>query len=98
LAYAVAGRLVTEPEAVLEVATGNLDAMRKSARGRAKSWLDDWERLLAGRVPALLGAMTSWSPYGRELRQNSPFAGVLSETERAEVLAAWQRYEGGNSE
>jgi hypothetical protein len=69
----------------------NLEGMRKSARGRAQSWLDEWGRLLIRPVPALLGAMTSRSPYGRDLRQNSPFSGVLSEAERAEVLGAWQR-------
>lgn len=93
LTYAIAGRLVAAPEPSLETAASNLEQMRQSVRGQAQSWLDEWERLLAGPVPALLGAMTSRSQYGRELRQNSPFAGVLSETERAQVLAAWHRYE-----
>lgn len=98
LTYAIAGRLVADPEALLETAKRNLEGMRKSARGQAQSWLDEWEHLVNGPVPALLGAMTSRSPYGRDLRQNSPFAGVLSEAERAEVLAAWKRYEHGSDE
>lgn len=93
LAYAIAGRLVAVPEPSLETAARNLEQMRESARGQAQSWLDEWERLLAGPLPVLLSAMTSRSQYGRELRQNSPFAGVLSETERAQVLAAWHGYE-----
>lgn len=96
LAYAIAGRLVAAPEAIVQTAKSNLKEMRKSARGRAQSWLDEWERLLNGSVSALLGAMTSRSQYGRDLRQNSPFAGVLSEVERAEVLAAWKRHEDGS--
>lgn len=98
LSYAIAGRLVAAPEAVLKMAGSNLEGMRKSARGRAQSWLNEWERLLNGPVPALLGAMTSRSPYGRDLRQNSPFAGVLSEAERDEVLGSWHRYEDGYDE
>ena len=38
----------------------------------------------------LLAALVSSSPKSRELRQNSPFAGVLREGEGAKVLAAWQ--------
>lgn len=98
LTYAIAGRLVAAPEAVLETAKSNLEGMRKAARGRAQSWLDEWERLLDGTVPDLLGAMTSRSPYARDLRQNSPFAGVLSEAERVEVLEAWKRFEEGIDE
>jgi len=98
LTYAIAGRLVAAPEPSLETAASNLEKMRESARGQAQSWLDEWERLLAGPVPVLLGAMTSRSQYGRELRQNSPFAGILSETERAQVLAAWHRYEDSSDQ
>jgi hypothetical protein len=72
--------------------------MRETARGRAKSWLDEWDRLLEGSVPALLAAMTRRSPYGRELRQNSPFAGTLSDEERTKVLAAWKAHEADSSE
>lgn len=93
LAYAIAGRLVADPTTALETARTNLEAMRQSARGRTLSWLDEWERLLNGPLPAVLDAMTSRSPHGRDLRQNSPFAGVLSEAERAEVLEAWKKYE-----
>jgi hypothetical protein len=74
----------------------NLNEMRATARGRAKSWLDEWERLLEGSVPALLAAMTSRSQYGRDLRQNSPFAGILNDDERAEVLEAWKANEAGS--
>jgi excisionase family DNA binding protein len=98
LAYAIAGRVAADPETALDKARRNLEGMRDTARGGAKSWLDEWERLLNGPVPALLGAMTSRSPYGRDLRQNSPFAGLLSEEERADLLEAWKKYEAGTNE
>lgn len=98
LAFAIAGRIVGKPEAARSVARRNLANMRASARGQAVSWLREWERLLAGSIEDLLIALTSRSPRGRDLRQNSPFAGVLSEAERAEVLASWRDHERGGSQ
>ena len=98
LAYAIAGRIVADPDTGRATAMRNLNEMRAKARGRAQAWLDEWERLLEGSVPALLTALTSRSPYGRDLRQNSPFSGILSDDERAEVLEAWKVYEAGSNE
>jgi excisionase family DNA binding protein len=89
LAFAVAGKIVADPDETRKKAARNLDRMRKRARGRAVSWLDEWQRLLDGPMPQLLTALTSRSPHGRELRQNTPFAGVLSDAERVSVLEAW---------
>ena len=43
--------------------------------------------LLDGPLMDLLRALTSHSVRSRELRQNSPFAGILAEDERRSVLA-----------
>jgi excisionase family DNA binding protein len=89
LSHAVAGRLVMDPEGTLEMGRRNLERMRASAtRGSARIWLEEWARLLDGPLPDLLSALTSVSPRSRELRQNTPFAGVLTEDERQRVLAA----------
>ena len=86
-----------DPRGTRSIALRNLEAMRKSARGQARSWLDEWERLLDASTEDLLEALTSRSPRGRDLRQNSPFAGVLSEVERDQVLASWIEHESGGS-
>jgi excisionase family DNA binding protein len=92
LSHAVAARLVSDPERVLAHARRNLDkVLVSSARGSAKVWLHEWSQLLEGPIEGVLEALTSRSPRSRELRQNSPFAGVLSEHERREVLAAYGR-------
>ena len=92
LSQAVAAHLVRDPERTLERARRNLDKMLgSSARGSAKVWLRQWQALLDGPVEDVLEALTSRSPRSRELRQNSPFAGVLSERERREVLAGYAR-------
>lgn len=93
LAFAVGGRIAADPGAACSLARRNLTTMRQSARGHGVSWLDEWERLLDGSIEDLLTALTSRSPHGRDLRQNSPFAGVLSEVERAQVLSSWKEHE-----
>jgi excisionase family DNA binding protein len=87
LSHAVAARLVEDPTRVLEVARRNLERMlASSARGSARVWLREWQQLLQGPVENILEALTSRSPKSRELRQNSPFAGVLTDAERQAVL------------
>jgi excisionase family DNA binding protein len=96
LAYVVAGRIATEPERTIADALDHLDKMRGSARGQAKKWLDQWERLLNGPVDQILAALTDRSLRGRELRQNSPFAGALTEEERRTALEEWRSHDVGN--
>ena len=87
----VARRLVTDPERTLRRARVNLRRlMAAHPRGIAARWLGEWARLLDGPVDELLEAMTSRSESGCELRQNSPFAGVLTQRERARILANLQ--------
>jgi len=93
LAYAVAARIVEDPDRAADVARRNLTKMRQTARGEALLWLDDWERLLDGPTDKLLERLTSRDVRGREMRQNSPFAGLLLEEERDRVLAAWRSSE-----
>ena len=50
--------------------------------------------LLDRPLPALLQVLLDPSPWARELRHTTPFAGVLSARERAEVLRAFTRSEG----
>lgn len=89
LAFGVAGGIVADPRGARSLARENLETMRSTARGQARSWLDEWERLLDAPIEDLLAALTSRSPHSRDLRQNSPFAGVLPEDVRDRVLASW---------
>lgn len=89
MAHAIAGRIVTDPDWARSLARENLHKMRASAaRGGSRVWMREWERLLDGQLIDLLTALTSPSPRARELRQNNPFAGLLSDMERRQVLDA----------
>ncbi|MBF0688540.1 MAG: helix-turn-helix domain-containing protein [Cellulomonas sp.] len=88
LAYAIAGKLVQDP-ALVDVARQNLERMRaRHTRGRPAQWLAQWQELLDGPLDELLIVLTSPSQRSRELRQNSPFAGVLTDDERRAALAS----------
>ena len=97
LAYAVAGRIVTDPTRAITTARRNLETMRPVVRGSAANWLDEWEKLLDGPVEQLLAVYTSTNLRGRELRQHSPFATVLTDDERAHVLANWRQIRNGRA-
>jgi excisionase family DNA binding protein len=87
LGYAIAGKLVADPLGVLEKGRANLSALE--SHRAARRWLAEWEKLLDGPLDGVLEGLTSRAPRARELRQNSPFAGVLTEEERQQVLAGF---------
>ena len=94
LAMAVAGHLVTDTESAKSAAWAYLDAMSPgSSRRRGGKWRDRWIALLNGPLDDLLTALTADTVDSRELRQNSPFVGVLTEAERRAVLAGLPRPE-----
>lgn len=87
---AVAGRMVQDPRAVLAAAEINLRRLRwMHPEGRDWEWLDRWDAVLDEGVEAVLETLTSSAAYAVDLREASPFAGILSERERATVLAAF---------
>lgn len=92
LAHAIAGRVVEDPDGARNLARENLARMKvASPRGAAKVWIEEWERLLDRPLSELLAALTSPSQRSRELRQNNPFAGLLTEESRQRVLATAQQ-------
>ena len=91
LGHAIAGKLVADPAGVIDKARKNLAKLERAhPRGVGNRWLEEWGRLLNGPVDAILEALTSRTSRARELRQNSPFAGVLTEAERQNVLSGFR--------
>jgi hypothetical protein len=74
------------------------DRIVSAARDRVRRWraegrlhpdyADRWEELLSRPTAEIATVLIEDSPVARDLRQNSPFAGVLSEPERRRVLEA----------
>lgn len=91
---AVAGALVADPDGTLATARMNLSRWRGRHRvdGMAEHWLMRWETLLDSGIDDVAEVLTRRDPEAVELRQNSPFAGVLDEETRKQVLAAFSRH------
>lgn len=94
LHLAVAGRLVTEPDLVMAKARANLDEWGTAHRrdGMSAHWLAEWKRLLDTGVDEVADVLCDPSDRAVELRQNSPFAGVLPPGTRARVLDSFKRH------
>ncbi len=90
---AVAGQVAAGPDSALQLAREN--TRRFLARGPSSGsarWLRRWLRLIDQGPEPVMEMLTSTSGVAREMRQNSPFAGVLSEPERLAVLHAFQQH------
>lgn len=90
MGHALAGQIVLDPEGARTLARNNLDRQRLAhPRGKAQQWFSKWESLLDGPLDDILQVLTSnAAPVNRELRQNNPFAGLLTDEQRERVIAS----------
>jgi transcriptional regulator with XRE-family HTH domain len=79
---AIADKLRREPDATLERAHRNLERMMVQHSG-AEPLLSEWVRILGLPVDRIVDVMVDAGVHARDLRQVTPFAGVLSASERA---------------
>ncbi len=76
---------------VLATAAQNLRRLQEiHSSVMTAQWLTRWQEVLDRGLDTVFEALTSSAGWAVELRQNSPFAGVLSERERAAVLASFR--------
>lgn len=87
---AIVRRLVEDPAVVIERARSNLLRMSE-LHPDAKDLWGEWSRLLNGSIGVLVETVISMRPRARELRQVTPFAGVLTAAERASVYRGFRR-------
>lgn len=86
---AIACRLVDDPDRVVGKARANLALLRRvHADGSVDRWLDEWEALLDGPRDRLLAVLLDPGQHARDLRQSTPFAGVLPPAERWAAIRA----------
>jgi hypothetical protein len=87
----VVAELVADPETVLEIARSNLSrwASQHRADSSAARALAAWSACLDQGLGPLIDALLSTSADACEMRQNSPFAGVLPDERRRDVLRSF---------
>lgn len=81
---AIALKLRHDPTTVLKDAQTNLKRLTEQ-HPHVIQLLNDWANILDRPVESIIEAMLDPSEHARELRHVTPFAGVLSPTERASV-------------
>lgn len=72
-------------ERMIEDARANVERLVAEEHLR-ESYAERWRTLLARPVPEVVSAISADSQEARDLRQNSPFAGVLNEQERRQII------------
>ena len=86
---AIAKELRARGAEVVEVARRNISRMR-SMNPHASPLLDEWERILEGTTDQIVARMLDPGEHGRDLRQVTPFAGVLTPAQRAAVYRSFR--------
>ncbi|WP_334144918.1 helix-turn-helix transcriptional regulator [Rhabdothermincola sp.] len=89
---AIADQLRRDPATVLRHARANLDHLRAAhPDGSTSRLLGEWELLLGLPLEIIADVLVSPTPHARELRQTSPFAGVLPAKQRWDLYRRFRR-------
>jgi hypothetical protein len=82
-------RLVAERlnDQIIETARRRLRRLRQEGRIDPR-WADEWEQILASPPAQVAKQISADTARARELRQTSPFAGLLTEQERRRLVRA----------
>lgn len=91
---AMLGPLMIDPNAVLDLARENIRAWLPQHRedGMAAGYLKQWLDVLDGGVDDVVESLTGTDEASCELRQNSPFAGVLPDADRRQALRSFREH------
>lgn len=89
---AIGRRILVDPEAAIARGRSNLATM-VSANPGAAPLLREWRRILDSGVERVLGVLVDPGEHARELRQVTPFAGLLTARERLQVYRSFQQSE-----
>jgi len=89
----VAAHIAQDPEQVLDRARQNLARFESIHRDNGvRYWLERWRNVINQGPEAVMETLTSRTQDATDLRQNSPFPGVLSADERNKILDSFSKY------
>jgi transcriptional regulator with XRE-family HTH domain len=82
----IADHLVADPERVLGLARSRIGRWRREQAAHSQPWVAAWGGILELPARVIAELIVERGEFARELRQNSPFIGVLSEAERRAAI------------
>jgi transcriptional regulator with XRE-family HTH domain len=83
----IAEKLSEDEIGVVGKALRRIESMRAAdPEGRNSKYVDAWDQLLSGPRNELKATLVSTDQVARDLRQSSPFGGVLGDEERLDVI------------
>ncbi len=88
--HAVIAEKIQRDPKLLKVAHENLKRWRARWEDQAPAWHEEWSGIMKRPWSEIAAVMTEPSEEGARLRQSSPFAGVLSVTERRRIYEAFR--------
>jgi hypothetical protein len=88
--HAAIVRKIERDPRLLEVASRNLERWGARSSDELSVCLTEWRELLQRPWLELAAILTEPSEDGARLRQSSPFAGVLTDAERARIYEAFR--------
>jgi transcriptional regulator with XRE-family HTH domain len=89
---AIAGRLLADPDGTVGRARRLLASLRSQHPG-ARRLLDEWRAVLERPVDEIVEVLRDPGLHARDLRQVTPFAGVLLPAERTQVYRRFRKEE-----
>ena len=92
LHHVIARRIVEDPDGVLDTARGNLQRMHRK-HPFARPLLNEWASILERTTQSIVESVVDPSLHGRDLRNVTPFAGVLTDAERSDAIARFRQME-----
>ena len=88
--HAVIAEKIERDPKLLSIAHDNLRRWRGRWDDRVPVWHQEWSGIMKRPWSEIAAIMTEPSEEGARLRQSSPFAGVLSNTERRRIYEAFR--------
>jgi Antitoxin MazE-like len=88
--HAIIAEKIQRDRKLLEIAVSNLKRWRARWEGQVPTWHQEWSEIMSRPWSEIAAIMTEPSEEGARLRQSSPFAGVLSATERRRIYEAFR--------
>lgn len=88
--HAVIAEKIERDPTLLKIAHENLRRWRARWENQAPAWYQEWSEIMKRPWAEIAAIMTELSEQGARLRQSSPFAGVLSATERRRIYEAFR--------